>query len=293
MSRVILVIGILKYIGLLGIPALFSDNMIWKCFALFWLFGILEIILTLPVLVQSIKQVTAIPIIYIRYKFKLPDIHSYNPKVLYSLPFKEKWTVINGGVYKDGSHSWNIHSQRYAYDFLILDKDGNSAAGDRKRPENYYCYGKDVLAPADGIVVDLKVNHKDSKIFNYGFMDRAITDIRGNYIIIKHAENEYSCLAHLLPHSIKVQKGQYVRRGEVIAKCGNSGNSSEPHLHFQIQDRKSFFYSMGLPIHFTDIHKEAAQNYINFDKRKLPHNTDIGNDKFIHRGLAVSNINKE
>lgn len=293
MSVLVNIVSILKYIGLLGIPVLYSSDAIWKVFALFWLFGILEIVLTLPVFIQTLNQLIAIPIIYIRYKFKLPDVCNYIPKVYYSLPFREKWTVINGSVYKDASHSWNILSQRYAYDFVILDKEGKSMVGDKKKAENYYCYGKDVLAPADGIVVEVKENHKDSKIYGFRLMDKSITDIRGNYIVIKHAENEYSCLAHLQPHSIKVKKGQYVRRGEVIAKCGNSGNSSEPHLHFQIQDRKSFFYSMGLPIHFTDIHKEATQNYMNFDKRKIPDNIDIDNSEFIHRGVTVSNINKE
>jgi hypothetical protein len=289
MSTFITILGILKYIGLLGLPVLFSNDVIWKYFALFWLFGVLEILLTIPVFIQALHQIFSMPYVYLKYKFKLPNVDNYTTQVHYSLPFDGKWTVINGSVDKSASHSWNIYSQRYAYDFVQLDKEGNSSSGNTKKLENYHCYGNDVLAPADGVVVAVKTNHRNSKIYKFGRVDHVITDIRGNYIIMKHAEKEYSCLAHLLPLSINVRSGQAVKQGEIIAKCGNSGNSTEPHLHFQIQDSKSFFYSMGLPIKFFNINSEKTECYSKFDKRSIP-DTIHESKEFIHRGLTVNNI---
>ena len=60
------------------------------------------------------------PIIYIKNLFRLPNVKSYKPEVLYSLPFEGKWLVANGGIDKTNSHSWSVCNQRYAYDFYIL-----------------------------------------------------------------------------------------------------------------------------------------------------------------------------
>ena len=78
-------------------------------------------------------------------------------------------------------------------------------------------------------------------------------------IVIRHSKHEYSVIAHLLPNSLCVQKGDRVSRGQVIAKCGNSGNTSEPHIHFQIQYGKIFEISAGLPILFTRIVVDGAK----------------------------------
>ncbi|NMA68363.1 MAG: M23 family metallopeptidase, partial [Desulfitobacterium sp.] len=207
----------------------------------------------------------------------------------YSLPFQGRWTVVNGGVDKDASHSWGIPTQRYAYDFVIMDEEGGTCSGDPTVLENYYCYGKEVLAPADGVVVDAKDHYKDSRTYGNGKTDPFIKDIRGNYIVIKHGSKEYSVIAHLLPHSLKVKIGDKVKRGEIIAKCGNSGNTTEPHIHFQIQDGRSFLASAGLPICFKDIQQEPIQNYHKFDPRPLPKPLEEGSP-FIQRGNLVGNI---
>jgi len=102
--------------------------------------------------------------------------------------------------------------------------------------------------------------------------------LRGNFIVIKHAEKEYSLYAHLAPKSVVVSKGGRVLQGQIIAKCGNSGNTSEPHLHFQLQTGKSFFTSAGLPIYFTNIKTNKKPMLAK------------GNGLYIERGLEVENI---
>ena len=91
-----------------------------------------------------------------------------------------------------------------------------------------------------------------------------------------------------MPKSVIVQKGQTVKRGDVIAKCGNSGNTTEPHIHFQVQNTAHFYSCIGLPILFFNIQKKLYAKYNVVDSRPLPENEDI-KDGYIHRGLLVKN----
>lgn len=185
-----------------------------------------------------------------------------------------------------------VNSQRYAYDFVKINEDIKTYEGDFKNLENYLCYSEDVIAPADGIVASISNNYKDSHIMWNQSTDPLIKDIRGNYITIKHSDKEYSFIAHLKPNSILVKTGDRVSRYQKIAECGNSGNTSEPHIHFQVQNKKSFIFSAGLPITFKDIVTKKIENYDKYDKRIIKSKFDYENyeNKYIHRGMAVKNI---
>ena len=289
MNRIVAISGKLKYIGFLGLPMFFSDTLIWKYLWLFWLFAFVEIFAHLSIFVQSLQQLIAIPYIYISHGFRLPDQNNYQPAIRYSLPFSGEWTAVNGGPDKKTSHSWSILTQRYAYDFLILNDIGQSCSGDKTLLLNYYCYSREVLAPADGVVVEAIDNYSDSRTSGNGAVDHAAKDIRGNYIVIRHAAKEYSLIAHLLPQSLKVKAGQQVKRGEPIAQCGNSGNTTEPHIHFQIQDGKSFLASAGLPISFEGIETKPAKNYAKFDPRPIYEQKER-DASTIQRGSCVRNM---
>jgi hypothetical protein len=234
-------------------------------------------------------QMIGMVVPHFQHKFKLPSKENYVLKGDYILPFKGKWTVVNGGLTKKLSHSWSIPAQRYAYDFVIVDDEGKSASEDWRSFSSYYCYDQDIIAPADGEVVALYDKYKDT------FVDGVLAycdsgNIAGNYIVIKHNDSEYSAIAHLVPHSIKVKKGDFVKQGQVIAKCGNSGNSSEPHIHYQLQSGKSFFLSAGLPIVFSDIKASQKENYSVLDARPCEDNLHVdGNKSSIARGLEVEN----
>ncbi|MEG0239050.1 M23 family metallopeptidase [Anaerorhabdus sp.] len=218
------------------------------------------------VVFQGIKQILCIPYIYIKHGFKLP-CDNYYSRVKYQLPFDGEWTVVNGGCEKKFSHSWGVPTQRYAYDFLIMDDNGKTNQGNVAELTSYACYDKNVLAPADGVVVSIGNICDDEKPFINGSMEAMAKDIRGNFILIKHAEKEYGFLGHLKPQSIEVKIGQKVYRGEVVAKCGNSGNTSEPHIHFHLQDGIGFFTSMGIPITFENIRVIKKKGYENYDVR--------------------------
>ncbi len=279
----------IQYLGLLGLPGLIFKNWILTFFWLFWLFGFVGIFYNFPVFLQSLKQLWGMLTIPLRYGSRIPSAENYQCKVKYSLPFQEQWTAVNGGVDKAASHSWGIHTQRYAYDFLILNGEGHSFMGEPTKAASYYCYGKEILAPADGEVVEARDEYPDSLISGSGKVDCAARDIRGNYILLRHADREYGLFAHLKPGSIRVKAGDKVKRGQCIACCGNSGNSSEPHLHFHLQDGRSFFTSAGLPVEFDGISAIPTPNYSAFDPRPVP-SAEGMQGKYITRGQNVWNI---
>jgi murein DD-endopeptidase MepM/ murein hydrolase activator NlpD len=178
---------------------------------------------------------------------------AYRQKVKYTLPFRGEWVVVNGGVTRETSHSWRILSQRYAYDFVIQDATGRTYAGSGRDLTDYFAYGQDIVAPADGTVVAVHDVVREPPRVGRDWVDRTHGNLAGNYVTIQHADGEFSFLAHLIRGSICVGPGQHVKRGELIGKCGHSGNSSEPHLHFQVQDVADFHGAIGLPVKFSNV----------------------------------------
>jgi len=261
---------------------------VFNLFSMLGLFVIVDITFW-----QAMGQMAGNFWVKIKYGAQLPSDENYVCQVDYILPFEGKWTVFNGGVGKGLSHAWGIIPQRYAYDFIIMDDNGKSFSGDNTKLESYYCYGKAVLSPADGVVVKVSNKHRNSRVNGEkAYCDT--WDIRGNFMVIKHAEKECSLFAHLMPGSITLRKGDKVKQGDVIAKCGNSGNTSEPHLHYQLQSGKSFYASAGLPVSFVNINAQEKKNYCMADPRSAQKEvmmTREGTKVYIGRGLEVGNGN--
>lgn len=202
-----------------------------------------------PVLATSLLQLIGGFVALARYRFRPPSAGAYRQQVSYTLPFEGVWWVANGGPDPSTSHSWNLIGQRYAYDFVIADKSGKSYRHEGRRVEDYPAFGAPVLAPADGLVVAVQDRHRDCPW--PGMVDPLAWSILGNYVVIRHANNEYSLLAHLRRGSLRVRPGDRVVRGQVLGECGNSGHSTEPHLHFQVQDHPNFFLAASLPVRFS------------------------------------------
>lgn len=264
------IINSLKWLGLVGVLGRLLNIRSLEFFWFFFLLFFVDFIFNLRFNLQCLKQLITLPAAPIRYGSKLPTKDSYSCKGDYILPFKGEWSVVNGGVHKEISHSWSIPSQRYAYDFLIIDEKGKTYNGDLHKPEDYYCYGKEIIAPEDGTVVYIYDKCEDSRIYGNGKLDTNIKDICGNQLVIKHYDNEYSMIAHIMPNSIVVKVGQNVKKGDFLARCGNTGNSSEPHIHFQLMTGKSHFTAAGLPIVFNQISIKESEAYQILDRRPIP-----------------------
>lgn len=165
-----------------------------------------------------------------------------------SLPFTGTWNVTVGGEPREGVAARNLLTQQYSYEFAAVDAEGRQYTGTGEKLEDYIAFGKDVLAPADGVVVDVIDGVRDNVPGT-----RNIYSSLGNAVIIQHQSNEYSVLAYLKQNSIRVRVGQQVTAGQIIAQCGNSGNSVEPSLHFHLQDSPIMSVAKGVKFYFEKV----------------------------------------
>ncbi len=181
----------------------------------------------------------------------------YKTKTNLILPFNGIWTVTNGG--RDTSINSHIRppdqgpqSQLYAYDFR------NGHTGNGENLEEYEVFGKEALAPGDGEIIQVISGAYDNKP---GERDRNVGI--GNAIIIDHKNGEFSLLGHFKYNSIKVRVGDRIKAGDIIGLCGNTGNTSEPHIHFGLQDGPRLSNENSLFAQFRKIivNGEIKENY--------------------------------
>ena len=171
----------------------------------------------------------------------------YQPKARYRLPFEGEWLVFWGGRMVAQNYHASVPNQRFAYDLVVVGADGATHRGDGKQLTDSLCWGLAILAPADGKVVTARDGLDDQAI---GTMDPGHPE--GNHVVIEHAPGEYSLLAHLQKGSVQVKPGDAVKAGQVLARCGNSGNTSEPHLHVQLMTTPALTReSDSLPLPFS------------------------------------------
>jgi murein DD-endopeptidase MepM/ murein hydrolase activator NlpD len=137
-----------------------------------------------------------------------------------------------------------LPDQRWAYDLLITE-DGRSHRNGGSRLDDYYAYGRPVLAPAAGVVRATYDDQADGPVGQWAFLRST-----GNHLILEVAPAEFLFIAHLQRHSIVVAPGDRVRAGQVIGRVGNSGNSSEPHVHLHLQDTPTPYLGEGIPFYF-------------------------------------------
>jgi murein DD-endopeptidase len=139
---------------------------------------------------------------------------------------------------------------RYAIDWVKLDARGRITAGDPDRVADQYGYGDEVLAVADGVVVAVRDDMSESTSIA-AHPRHALADATGNYVALEIGANRYAFYEHLKPGSLRVRAGQRVRRGEVIASLGFTGDSTGPHLHFHLADNDSPLDAEGMPFVFA------------------------------------------
>jgi urea transporter/murein DD-endopeptidase MepM/ murein hydrolase activator NlpD len=201
-------------------------------------------IFSLPFCIMILLYLYFLKLRVFAQKLVLTPIQHYSPEInLYQFKngserlkneyyFKFNLPIIGEWVVTQGYDGKITHKEDWskALDFMILDHQLKSFSGKGNALENFYSYNKPVLAPGDGYVQEI-VDYID---------DNPIGEINreqnwGNSIVLFHATGLFSKLSHLKKNSFIVKQGEYVKKGQVLAYCGNSGRSPEPHLHFQIQ----------------------------------------------------------
>jgi murein DD-endopeptidase MepM/ murein hydrolase activator NlpD len=169
----------------------------------------------------------------------------YQTKTKLRLPFADEWYVFWGGRSVAQNYHAAYPDQRFAYDLQIV-RQATTHQGDGKHNTDYYCYGKPVLAPGDGIISTVVDRYPDNEPGKTNPADHA----GGNHVVIDHGNGEFSMLCHMQPGSLTVKAGERVKAGQPLGLTGNSGNTSEPHLHYHLQTTAVFFKGLGLPPQF-------------------------------------------
>lgn len=147
--------------------------------------------------------------------------------------------AVNGGIY---------FSQRFAIDWMQLDEGGRIVKGDASDVRNYTSYNADVIAVADGTVVAAVNNLDDQKPGQLPDPKTInVENVDGNHVVLDLGGGVYAFYAHMIKDSVVVHKGDRVKRGQLLGKLGNSGNTSAPHLHFHLMDGPSVLGSQGIP----------------------------------------------
>jgi hypothetical protein len=148
-------------------------------------------------------------------------------------------------------------SQRFAIDWVELNADGKTYQGDSTDNKSYRAYGMEIHAVADGVVTQTKDGIPQNIPNQAPVVPITLETIGGNHVIMEIGNGLYAFYAHMQPGSIRVKVGDNVRRGQVLGLLGNSGNSTEPHLHFHICNANSELGCEGLPYAFAEYELEG------------------------------------
>jgi len=182
-----------------------------------------------------------------------------NPPIVLAPPFKgDGWVNANGCCKEIGPHRFVMNSingslaatEEFAIDWIRVDAQGHQFNGDPKDPKAWVGYGAELLAVAPGMVVEVMDGLPDVAA-GKAPDNLTIPQIAGNRVIIDIGQGRFAEYDHLAPHSVTVKVGAYVQQGQKIGLLGNSGNTTAPHLHFQLMDRPSPLDGAALPFVFA------------------------------------------
>lgn len=188
-----------------------------------------------------------------------------------ALPFIGTWLVQNSPARRVPSHGTHLFATTYAIDFVAVRgrrtadvRDWRTVLG-TEPPERFLAFGLPVLAPAPGTVVavhdgepDHEARRSPPALLGYALTQASRARaggaaLAGNHVVLAlDAPDVFVVLAHLRRGSVAVRPGQRVATGDVMGRCGNSGNSTQPHVHVQAMDGPDAHVARGLPLAFRD-----------------------------------------
>lgn len=189
------------------------------------------------------------------------------PAIDLAYPFSGRWLVQNSPANRVPSHGTSLFATSYAVDFVPVDENGRTAPVTfgslvRREPsERFPGFGRPILAPMTGVIVAAHGSepdhaaHRGLPSIGYALTQRrraaaGWVALAGNHVLIESG-GVIVALCHLRQGGIEVRPGQRVQTGDILARCGNSGNSTEPHLHIQAIDDRDIQRANAVPITFN------------------------------------------
>ena len=201
----------------------------------------------------------------------VPRILPTHDVTLVESPVEGRWLGMNSPETKVPSHGVRAYGQTYAID-IVYEPDESvrpTFGGTPMRSaDRYPAFGQPVRAMVEGVVVKASDSKRDHRarsnllgvayLMIEGFVRQigGPVFIVGNHVTVQTDDGKFATLAHLQQGSVTVKRGDRVRAGTHIASCGNSGNSSEPHVHAQLADRANLWTAIGLPMAFASIKRD-------------------------------------
>ena len=189
--------------------------------------------------------------------------------VVVALPFAGRWLAMNSPARRVPSHGVDLLGQRYAIDFVGVDERHRDAfVADWRTlvatepPERFVAFGRPILAPADGVVVAVHDGEPDHAarrsqlalvpymLGQAGRLLQGPAAIAGNHVVVELRGGVFAALVHLRRGSLRVAVGDAVVTGQQLGECGNSGNSTQPHVHVQLMDSADLAVARGVPVAF-------------------------------------------
>ncbi|MGY1747772.1 M23 family metallopeptidase [Modestobacter sp. SYSU DS0511] len=215
------------------------------------------------------------------------------PAVL-RLPFRGTWRAVNSPARRVPSHGSHLFATTYAIDFVAVAGQDTARTRDWRTalatepPERFVAFGQPVLSPAAGRVVTVHDGEPDhaARRSAPARMSYALTQasrarggagaLAGNHVVLAAGDGAFVVLAHLRAGSVGVRVGQHLEPGDPLGACGNSGNSTQPHVHLQVMDDADPFRARGVPMVFTDLRVSPAGGGPPFDlARGMPGEHDV------------------
>jgi hypothetical protein len=183
---------------------------------------------------------------------------SQQEAIVLAPPFKgDSWVDMNGCCLEIGPHRFVTNpvngtldpSEQFAVDWIKVNAQGKAFRTDGKTSEDWLCYGVELLAVAPGTVIESVRDMLDVPP-GAAPTNLTIAEFTGNHVTLDLGNGRYAVYAHMAPHSVTVHVGDQVKTGDKLGLLGNSGNTTGPHLHFQISDRPSTLDTTALPFVF-------------------------------------------
>ncbi len=219
---------------------------------------------------KSIAAETSLPVV------------KYEAKNEFIFPLKGRWYLSSSSSIR--SHHRARPAHEFALDLMRIGDGGKSFRTDGSSPEDYYAFGEDVLAIADGTVIAAEKDIPETEMPKPGearndFAQRVLGAMwekdptgriaGGNYVVIEHPGKEYSVYVHMRHNSVTVTPGDKVKQGQVIGQLGISGDGFEPHLHFSVTDTADMNYGHGLPVKFTNVNPVGFSSTLDMSASRL------------------------